>query len=161
MTRLIPRAFLSAAGLATLLAVVTTVATTAATAAPAAKAAPAKAGYVTEDQSTEALISKAAVAAAWKEGLPEDRLAKLYPKAKWGFLSQVEGGMTSNQTCVVTARVVMLPRTSPTRRLVWEPRKMSTTFDAKPGATAAQCSELAAAKLKEAVQSLVSGLVKS
>jgi hypothetical protein len=149
--------------------------TTAATAAPAAaapavtsapaaaKAKPvaAKARYVTEDQSTEALISKAAVAAVWKEVLPEERLRKLYPAAKWGFLSQVEGGIASNQTCVVTARVAMLPRTAPTRRLVWEPSKMSTTFDAKPSATAAQCSELAAAKLKEAVQSLVSSLVKS
>lgn len=133
-----------------------------AVAAPAAWAADTeKGGYVTEDQSTESLISKAAVAAIWKDGLPEERLQKLYPKAKWGFLSQVEGGMTSSQTCVVTARVVMLPRTSPTRRLVWEPSKMSTTYDAKPGATPAQCSELAAAKLKEALQSLVTGLVKS
>jgi hypothetical protein len=130
--------------------------------ATAASAADTEAGgYVTEDHSTESLISKAAVAGIWKQGLPEDRLAKLYPKAKWGFLSQVEGGLTTGQTCVVTARVVMLPRTSPTRRLVWEPSKTSTTFDAKAGATAAQCSELAAAKLKEALQSLVTGLVKS
>ena len=91
--------------------------------------------------------------------IPAAKLAKLYPPAKWGFLSQVEGGL-SGQTCVVTARVAMLPRTSPTRRLVWEPEKMSTTFDAKAGATAAQCSELARDKLKEALTSLMSSLVK-
>jgi hypothetical protein len=118
-----------------------------------------KARYVTDDHSTATLIDKATVAGIWKEGLPEAKLAKLYPPAKWGFLSQVEGGL-AGQTCVVTARVVLLPRTSPTRRLVWEPAKTSTAFDARPGANAAQCSELAAEKLKQALASLVSGLVK-
>lgn len=126
-------------------------------AAAAAQAAPPK--YVTQDHSTAGLVDKATVEAIWKDSLPEAKLAKLYPPAKWGFLSQVEGGM-AGQTCVITARVALLPRTSPTRRLVFEPLKMSTTFDAKAGATAAQCSELATAKLKEALASLVSSLVK-
>ena len=126
-------------------------------AAPLAWAAPP--AYVTQDSSTAGLIDKAAAEAIWKESLPVTKLAKLYPPAKWGFLSQVEGGL-SGQTCVVTARVALLPRTSPTRRLVWEPEKMSTTFDAKSGANAAQCSELARDKLKEALASLMSSLVK-
>ena len=54
----------------------------------------------------------------------------------------------------------MLPRTAPTRRLVWEPAESSTTFDSKPNLTPAQCTELAAEKLKEAVQSLATSLVK-
>jgi len=117
--------------------------------------------YVLADFSTATLIEKATVTAIWRANLPEARLARLYPPKKWGFLSQVVGGFAEGQTCVVTARAVMLPRTSPTRRLVWEPAKSSTAFDSKLNATAAQCSELAAEKLKEAVQSLASSLVKT
>jgi hypothetical protein len=129
--------------------------------APTAASAPAApATYQVEDYSTAGLMDKATAMAVWKEGLPEQRLAKLFPKAKWGFLSQVEGGLVNGQTCVVTARVAMLPKTSPTRRLVWEPSKMSTTFDGKTVANAAECSALAKDKLQEAVRSLVSSLVK-
>jgi hypothetical protein len=116
--------------------------------------------YVVADSSTAMLIEKTTIDAIWHANLPEARLAKIYLPRKWGFLSQVVGGLVGGQTCVVTARAVMLPRTTPTRRLVWEPAKSSTTFDSKPNASAAQCSELAAEKLKEAVQSLASSLVK-
>jgi hypothetical protein len=126
--------------------------------APLAWAAPA--AYQIEDFSSAGLIDKATTTAVWKESLPEQRLAKLFPQAKWGFLSQVEGGMVNGQLCVVTARVAMLPKTSPTRRLVWEPSKMSTTFDGKTVANAAECSALAKDKLQEAVRSMVSSLVK-
>ena len=126
-------------------------------AAPLAWAAPP--AYVTQDTSTAGLIDKATVDAICTESLPRAKLARLYPPAKWGFLSQVGGGM-AGETCVITARVALLPRTSPTRRLVWEPEKLSTAFDAKPGLTAAQCGELARDKLKEALASLVSSLVK-
>lgn len=115
--------------------------------------------YTVRDHSTAGLISESAALAIWKAELPEARLEKPYPSKRWGFVSQVEGGL-ANGTCVVTARAAMLPLTSPTRRLVWEPSKMSTTFDAKAGASAAECSALAADKLKEAVKSLVTGLVK-
>lgn len=117
-------------------------------------------GFEPQDHSTASLMDKPAALAIWKAGLPEARLAKLYPPAKWGFLSQVEGGLVG-QTCIVTARVALLPRTSPTRRLVWEPAKMATTFDSRPGSDAAQCKALAAEKLKEAVGALVSSLVKT
>lgn len=127
-------------------------------AAPMAFAAPA--AYQVEDYSSAGLIDKPAALAVWKELLPEQRLTKLFPQAKWGFLSQVEGGLVNGQTCVVTARVAMLPKTSPTRRLVWEPSKMSTTFDSKTVANAAECSAVAKDKLQEAVRSLVSSLVK-
>jgi hypothetical protein len=117
--------------------------------------------YQIEDYSTAGLIDKATVMAAWKEALPEARLLKIYPQVKWGFLSQVEGGVVGGTLCVVTARVSMLPKTSPTRRLVWEPAKTSTTFDGKPVASQAECSALAKTKLDEALKSLVSSLVKS
>lgn len=118
-------------------------------------------GYAPQDHSTAGLMDKATAQGIWKEALPEARLAKLYPPVKWGFLSQVEGGLVGGQTCVVTARVALLPRTSPTRRLVWEPAKMATTFDSRPGSDAAQCKALAAEKLKEAVGALVASLVKT
>jgi hypothetical protein len=116
--------------------------------------------YAVADASTATLIDKSTVDAIWHAHLPEARLARIYPPKKWGFLSQVEGGLVGGQTCVVTARAVMLPRTTPTRRLVWAPAKSSTAFDSKPNASAAQCSELAAEKLTEAVKSLASSLVK-
>lgn len=124
-------------------------------------AAPALAAsaYTVRDYSSAGLISEAAALAIWKAELPEARMRKPYPSKHWGFVSQVEGGLAGG-TCVVTARVAMLPLSSPTQRLVWEPSKMSTTFDAKAGASAAECSALAAEKLKEAVKSLVTGLVK-
>jgi hypothetical protein len=124
-----------------------------------ASAAPASSAYEIEDFSSAGLIDTATVIAAWKEALPEARLTKLYPRAKWGFLSQVEGGIVDGQLCVVTARVSMLPKTTPTRRLVWEPAKTSTTFAGKPVGSAAECSALAQDKLKEALRSLVSSLV--
>lgn len=129
--------------------------------AAALPAAAADSAYEIEDFSTESLIGKATVMAAWKEALPESRLLKLYPKAKYGFLSQVEGGVVNGTLCVVTARVSLLPKTSPTRRLVWEPNKTSTTFDGRPVASQAECTALATEKLKEALRSLVSSLVKT
>ncbi len=124
-------------------------------------AAAADTAYQIDDFSTESLIGKAVVLAAWKEALPEARLLKLYPKAKYGFLSQVEGGVVNGTLCVVTARVSLLPKTSPTRRLVWEPIKTSTTFDGKTVASQAECGALAKSKLEEALRSLMSSLVKS
>ncbi|MBK1689499.1 hypothetical protein [Rubrivivax gelatinosus] len=130
-----------------------------AVAAPAASAA--APAYDIEDFSTAALIDKPTVMAAWKEALPTERLAKLYPKAKWGFLSQVEGGVVDGKLCVVTARVTLLPKTTPTRRFVWEPAKSSTVFDGRPVTTPAECGALAQERLKDALRSLVSSLVKN
>ena len=127
-------------------------------AAPLALAAPAS--YEIEDLSSVSLIDKPAVLAAWKQALPEAKLRKLYPVAKWGFLSQVEGGVVDGQICVVTARVSMLPKTSPTRRLVWEPAKTSTAVGGKLVSDAAECAALARGKLDEALRSLTSSLVR-
>lgn len=111
------------------------------------------------DSSSEALIDAESAKAMLKEQIPA-KVWKAYPEEKWTFLSQVEGGLTKEGVCVVTARVVMLPRTGTVRAVLWRPEKKATAFDAKAGATADQCKALARDKLKEAVAGVVSSLVK-
>ena len=111
------------------------------------------------DASADALIDGDTARGLLKEGIPA-KVWKVYPEGKWTFLSQVEGGLTREGICVVTARVVLLPRTGSVRAVLWRPQKRATAFDAKPGATAEQCKALAKDKLKEAVAAVVSSLVK-
>ena len=115
--------------------------------------------YLHINKSSEVLIDDATVNALFGEFVSA-RMAKLYPTNKWGFATQVEGGITSNNTCVVTARVMLLQRNLPvtTKLLLFKPERMATTFDALPNASAAQCRDLARAKLQEAQQALRSVL---
>ncbi|MDT7833688.1 hypothetical protein [Aquabacterium sp. OR-4] len=127
-------------------------------AAAAAKSAP---KYLIIDRSSEALMDKAAAQAEWAKQIEAKggkRLAKLYPVGKFGFISQVEGGFTADKTCVVAARAMLVPRAG--KVLQFAPEKIATTFDAKAGADAAACKALGAAKLAEAVDSVLSTLVK-
>lgn len=126
---------------------------TAAFAAPPAKA-------VLLDFSTEALIDGGSAKATLAEGIPA-KVWKVYPASKWGFVSQVEGGITSGGVCVVTARVMMVPLTSTLKAVLFRPEKTATSFDAQAGASADQCKQLAKAKLGEATQGVVSSLVKN
>lgn len=133
-------------------------AVSAATAHAAAAKAPA---YLIVDQSSEAVMDKGTAQAEWGrqiEAKGAKRLAKLYPVGKWGFLSQVEGGFTADKTCVVSARAMLVPRAG--KLLQFVPGKTATVFDAKAGADAAACKALASAKLAEAVDSVLSSLVK-
>ncbi|MBT9457860.1 MAG: hypothetical protein IV097_14675 [Burkholderiaceae bacterium] len=116
--------------------------------------------YLVLDQSTPNLIDKASAAATLKE-VTTPQMLKLYSPKKWGFATEVEGGFTASKTCVVTARVMMLPVGVSGKTLVFKAEKKVTTFDALPGATQEQCKELANAKLKEAVQAMVFSLIKS
>lgn len=127
-------------------------------AAAAGAAPPAKAVLV--DHSSAALIDAAVARKMLGDGIPA-RVWKVYPPSKWGFVSQVEGGLTSGNTCVVTARVMMVPLTQAVKAVLFRPHKTATAFDAQPGASAEQCRELARGKLKEAVDGVVSSLVKS
>jgi hypothetical protein len=111
------------------------------------------------DHSIERLIDTKTAKAVLSEGIPA-RVWAIYPASKWGWASQVEGGMTAGNVCVVTARVMMAPLTSGTRRLLFKPEKMATAFDSIPNANADQCRQLAKDKLKEAVEGVVSSLVK-
>lgn len=112
------------------------------------------------DLSSDALIDAEGAKALLKENIPA-RVWKLYPEEKWTFLSQVEGGLTREGICVVTARVVLLPRTAAVRAVLWRPQQRATAFDAKAGASADQCKALAKDKLKEATTAVVSALVKN
>jgi hypothetical protein len=111
------------------------------------------------DFSSAALIDSASAKAVLTEGLP-DKLWKVYPASKWGFITQVEGGVTGAGACVVTARVMMVGL-SPTLKVpLFRPEKIATAFDSVAGGTADQCRQLAKTKLVEATQSVVSSLVK-
>lgn len=111
------------------------------------------------DFSNATLIDAASAKAVLTEGIPA-KLWKVYPASKWGFISQVEGGMTAAGACVVTARVMMVGL-SPTLKVpLFRPEKIATAFDAAAASTADQCKQLAKAKLVEATQSVVSSLVK-
>ena len=111
------------------------------------------------DLSSEALIDAAAARTLLSDAIPAS-VWKLYPPSKWGFVSQVEGGFTSDRICVVTARVMLTPLTV-TNGIILRPVKRATAFDAKPNASHEECKAMARSKLKEAAASVVSSLVKS
>ena len=116
--------------------------------------------YLILDHSTEAVMDKAGALAIWKTQMDQKRvtrIAKLYPVAKWGFISQVEGGFTPDKACVITARAMLVPRIV-ANRLVFKPEKSATTFGSVANATVEQCKALAADKLKEAIAAVDSSL---
>ena len=123
----------------------------------ASAAPPPKAGLL--DFSTDAVMDDKTAIGMLGEGLPA-KLWKVYPPSKYAFVSQVEGGLTSNNTCVITARVVMITLTPTMKAPLWRPQKTATAFDAQPGSSTAQCKDLAKAKLKQAIEGVVSSLVK-
>lgn len=112
------------------------------------------------DHSTSAVMEADTAKALLAEGIPA-KVWKVYPASKWAYSSQVEGGITSNGTCVITARVMLLPLTPTMKATLFRPHKTATTFDAQANATADQCKELAKAKLKQAIESVVSSLAKT
>jgi hypothetical protein len=127
--------------------------------APATQAQPVReAKDLLLDMSSEALIDSATSKAVLRESIPA-RVWKLYPEGKWTFLSLVKGGV-SGGTCVVTATVVLLPRTGTVRAVLWRPEKSATVYDAKPGLAADACKALAKDKLKEAATAVSSSIAK-
>jgi hypothetical protein len=122
-------------------------------------AAPAE--YLFVDDSAPILIDTASAVAIWKSQVDDSsrlRLQKLYPVSKWGFVSQVQGGFTTDNTCVITARAVMVPRVLGSR-LVFKPQHSAMAFAVKPSATKEECRALAALKLKEAIVGVRTGLI--
>ena len=112
------------------------------------------------DFSSEALIDAASAKAQLAEAIPA-KVWKVYPASKWGFVSQVQGGVTGSGVCVVTARVMMVPLTQTMKAVLFRPEKTATAYDGQAGASADQCKQIAKAKLGEAAQSVVSSLVKN
>ena len=121
-------------------------------------AAPPKATLL--DHSSSAVMDTATARQMLADGIPA-KVWKLYPASKWAFSSQVEGGLTASGTCVVTARVMLLPLTPTMKATLFRPAKTATAFDAQAGANADQCRELAKGKLKQAIEGVVSSLVKT
>lgn len=113
--------------------------------------------YVTVDHSADMLMDAATAKAMWKKQLPVARLLKLYPPKKWGFASDVQGGFSAGNTCVVTASAMLLPVRG--KALVLQPEKSANAFEALANATREQCRELARKKLEEAMQAVIATLV--
>lgn len=111
------------------------------------------------DFSNDLLIVESAAKAVLAENLPA-KVWKLYPASKYAFVSQVEGGMKGS-TCVVTARVMLVPLTPTAKAVLFRPQKTATAFDAQVNSSTEACKTLARDKLKEATQAVVSSLIKS
>jgi hypothetical protein len=122
-------------------------------------AAPAE--YLFVDDSSPILIDTAHAVAVWKAQVDDSsrmRMQKLYPVSKWGFVSQVQGGFTTDGVCVITARAVLVPRVLGSR-LVFKPQRSAMAFATKPSATQEECRALAALKLKEAIVGVRTALI--
>jgi hypothetical protein len=111
------------------------------------------------DHSNNQLIEADAAKAVMGENIPA-KVWKIYPASKYAFISQVEGGMKGT-TCVVAARVMLVPLTAAAKAVLFRPQQMATAFDALPNSGTDACRVLAKDKLKEATIGVVSALVKT
>ena len=115
--------------------------------------------YNTLDRSADVFgIKEQSPLSQWKEATPPVAL-KRYSTVKYGLFSEVQGGFTSKEECVVTATAMMLPRRGK-YFFINNPIKEAGTFGALSGATREQCKDLALAKRKEAIQAVMSALDK-
>ena len=110
------------------------------------------------DHSTDLLIDGATAKQVMGENIP-DKVWKLFPASKYAFISQVEGGMKGT-TCVVAARVMLVPLTPTAKAVLFRPQKTATAFDSAVNSSTDACKALAKDKLKEATGAVVSALVK-
>ena len=122
--------------------------------APLAFAAPTP--YLNVDHSTDYLMDAATAQKMWAESV-SSRARKLYPPNRWGFASEVSGGINHANICVITARAMLLPRSGKT--LVFKPELMTIAYDALPNSSMGQCKELSRQKMHEAIQALLAAVV--
>jgi hypothetical protein len=113
------------------------------------------------DHSNSNLIDSAAAKQVLIDNIPA-RVWKIREPGAYAFLSQVEGGLNPQRTCVVTARVMVLPLTGTLNVPMWrpQPQMTATAFDAQPNSSSDACKAVAREKLKEATRAIVSGIVK-
>jgi hypothetical protein len=111
------------------------------------------------DHSSDLLIDAEVAKAVMSENIPA-KVWKVYPASKWAFVSQVEGGMKGT-TCVITARVMLLPLTPTVKAVLFRPQKTATAFEAAANSSTDACKAVAKDKLKEATEAVVSALVKT
>lgn len=112
------------------------------------------------DFSNDGLIDEATAKSVLSANIPA-KMWVVYPANKFALVSQVEGGLTSAKTCVVTARVMLLTVTPALKAVLLRPQKSATAFDAVPNSGTDSCRAVAKEKLKEATQAVVSSLVRS
>ncbi len=110
------------------------------------------------DHSNALLISGEDAKAVMAENLPAS-VFKIHPASRYAFVSQVEGGMKGT-TCIVSARVMLVPLTATAKAVLFRPQKMATAFDAMPDSSTNACKAMAREKLKEATSAVASGIVK-
>jgi glycine cleavage system aminomethyltransferase T len=110
------------------------------------------------DHSNALLISGDDAKAVMAENLPAS-VFKIHPGSRYAFVSQVEGGMKGG-TCIVSARVMLVPLTAAAKAVLFRPQKMATAYDAVPNSGTDACKALAREKLKEATSAVASGIVK-
>jgi len=111
------------------------------------------------DHSNANLISADAAKTVMGDALPA-KVWKIHPANRYAFVSQVEGGMKGS-TCVVAARVMLVPLTATAKAVLFRPLEMATAFDALPNSSTEACKTLAKDKLKEAAGAVASSIVKS
>ncbi len=111
------------------------------------------------DHSNANLISADAAKAVMGETLPA-KVWKVNPASRYAFVSQVEGGMKGT-TCVVAARVMLVPLTATAKAVLFRPLETATAFDAVANSSTDACKALAKEKLKEATSAVASSIVKS
>jgi hypothetical protein len=129
------------------------------TLAGAAAAADPKVKMNLIDHSNANLISADAAKTVMGEALPA-KVWKIHPANRYAFVSQVEGGMKGT-TCVVAARVMLVPLTATAKAVLFRPMETATAFDAQPNSSTEACKALAKDKLKEATGAVASSIVKS
>ncbi len=110
------------------------------------------------DHSNSNLISEKAATSLMAAIIPAT-VWRVYPATKYAFVSQVEGGMNGT-TCVVAARVMVLPLSPTMKAALFRPRETATAFDSATGSSTEQCRTMAREKLQEATRAVVSSLVK-
>ena len=113
------------------------------------------------DHSNSNLIEPDAAKAVLTDNIPA-RVWKIHKPGDFAFLSQVEGGLNAQRTCVVTARVMLLPLTGTLNVPMWRPlpKMTATAFDSQQNSSSEACKVVAKDKLKEATLAIVSGIVK-
>ncbi len=113
------------------------------------------------DHSNGNLIDAATAKTVLTDNIPA-RVWKIHKPGDFAFLSQVEGGLNAQRTCVVTARVMLLPLTGTLNVPMWRPlpKMTATAYDAQMNSSTEQCKAIAKDKLKEATLAIVSGIVK-
>jgi hypothetical protein len=111
------------------------------------------------DYSNKLLISEDEAKKTMDENIPE-KVWKITKGSQYVWVSQVEGGMNGS-TCVVSARVMVLPLTTVVNAPLFRPRQTATAFDAAVNSSTDACKTLAKSKLKEATLAVVSSIVKS